>query len=236
MINSVGLQGPGVHAWRRRRPARPGRDRAPGSWPASGAATSTTTARAADRPRRLPARRSWRSRSTCRAPTSTAAPTCSPTIPRPPPRSWRRPPACGRPRWAKLSANTDRVVEVAGAAAAGRRRGGHPDQHAARDGDRSSRRADRCSAVVGAESPARPSARLRYAPSTTCTPRCPDLPIVGVGGDRRPATDAVEMLHGGCIGRRSWHGDRSPIHDRPHGCSTVCEHGAVDMEYARSAS
>ena len=41
---------------------------------------------------------------------------------------------CGRPRWAKLSANTDRIVEVAAAVHGARRRGGDADQHDARHG------------------------------------------------------------------------------------------------------
>ena len=41
---------------------------------------------------------------------------------------------CGRPRWAKLSANTDRIVDVAGAVSDGRCRGRDLHQHAARAG------------------------------------------------------------------------------------------------------
>ena len=47
MLNSVGLQGPGVAAWLARRPARARAARAPGWSRASGAARSTTTRRAA---------------------------------------------------------------------------------------------------------------------------------------------------------------------------------------------
>ncbi len=44
--------------------------------------------------------------------------------------------AVGRPRWAKLSPNTDRLVEIAGVAASAGRRGGHPGQHRDGHGDR----------------------------------------------------------------------------------------------------
>ena len=43
---------------------------------------------------------------------------------------------CERPRWAKLSANTDRLVDVAAAVRRRRCGSGHPDQHDARHGAR----------------------------------------------------------------------------------------------------
>ena len=74
MLNSVGLQGPGVDGLAAPTSCPRCWPPAPGWWPASGAAPSTTT------PGRRPAgrrarRRSWRSRSTCRAPTSRPRPT-----------------------------------------------------------------------------------------------------------------------------------------------------------------
>ena len=43
-----------------------------------------------------------------------------------------------------------------------------------------------------------PSTPLRSAPSTTSTPRFPDLPIIGVGGVAS-AWDAVEFLLAGAV-------------------------------------
>ena len=99
---------------------------------------------------------------------------------------------CGRPRWAKLSANTDRIVDVAGAVARGRRRG--------RDAA-----STRCSAwpttattrrpVLGAgggglSGPAIHPVAVRAVHDVHAAH--PDLPIVGVGGvvvglGRRPS-------------------------------------------------
>ena len=82
MINSVGLQGPGVDGVARRRAARPACAPArPGRGVASGAARSTSTRGRPTLLADVPARRWSRSRSTCRARTSTAAATSSPTTP-----------------------------------------------------------------------------------------------------------------------------------------------------------
>ena len=68
---------------------------------------------------RSPAPRSWPSRSTCRAPTSTAAATCSPSPPPTPPTVIEQVVAAVAPIpvWAKLTAVTDSIVEIAGAVA-----------------------------------------------------------------------------------------------------------------------
>ena len=83
------------------------------SSPASGAAASTSTA-GPPTCSRGPAGQSSRSRSTCRARTSRGGTPSSPTTPSCRPRCAATT-GCGRPRWAKLSANTDRIVDVAGA-------------------------------------------------------------------------------------------------------------------------
>ena len=115
-MNAVGLQGPGSSHWLAecsRRCSTPGR-----RWSrASGAARSTTTAAP---PRCSPSAppRSSRSRSTCRARTSRGGGDLRPRR-RAVGRGDRRDRRLRPPRWAKLSANTDRIIEVAGAVAAG---------------------------------------------------------------------------------------------------------------------
>ena len=92
---------------------------------------------------------------------------------------------CGRPRWAKLSANTDRIVDVA---AVGRRRGcrgGDLHQHDARFRLRPRDAAARRSPPAGAGCPVVPSTRSRCARSTTCTPRCPTCRSSASGASRR---------------------------------------------------
>jgi dihydroorotate dehydrogenase (NAD+) catalytic subunit len=90
--------------------------------------------------------------------------------------------ACGLPRWAKLSPNTDRIVEVARAV---RDAGadavtlvntllGHGARRA-HDAARARRRR-------AAGTPGRPLHAVAVRPCSTCTRRCPELPIVGVGG------------------------------------------------------
>ena len=135
MLNSVGLQGPGVERWLRRRAARAasrtgrhGRGQHLGPH-------GRRVRRAADAAGRRARPRSSPSRSTCRARTSTTGPArdVRPATRRPPPRRSRpssacRPSACGpssRPTVADL-------VEVRRGARARRRRGGHAGQHRAR--------------------------------------------------------------------------------------------------------
>ena len=167
MLNSVGLQGPGVTAWlehdlpalaaagarvvvsiwgRTRRGLRPG----------GGAA------RAAAAPGR------WSpSRSTSAAPTSRTARACSPTRRAPPPRRWRRWP-CGLPRWAKLSPNVADVCEIAGAALGAGAEAVDAGQHAPRDGRSTSTGAARCSGRAAAACRGRPCTRWPCGRSWEC--------------------------------------------------------------------
>ena len=115
MFNAVGLQGPGVAALARPRPAGPARAPAPPSWRQHlGPHRSTTTPRQPScSPTRRPA--SSPSRSTCRARTSRAGAAIFAHDAELSAEVIAATAACGRPRWAKLSPNTDRIVEVAGA-------------------------------------------------------------------------------------------------------------------------
>ena len=76
---------------------------------------------------------------------------------------------CGRPRWAKLSANTDRIVDVAGAVAAAGA-GAVTCINTLLGLAYDPGRANRCSVPAAAGSPARRSTRSRCAPCTTSTP------------------------------------------------------------------
>ena len=184
MLNAVGLQGPGVAALARARPARPAAAPARRSWRSIWGRIG----------RRLPTRPpscsprapagvvavevnlscpNLRGRATRSSPTT---PSCRPTVIAA--TAGVRPAAV----WAKLSANTDRIVEVAGAVARRRRRGGDLHQHAARAGLRPGRRGARRSAPAAAGCPGRRSTRSPCAPSTTSHAALPDLPIIGVGG------------------------------------------------------
>ena len=118
MLNSVGLQGPGVDAWRAPRPARRCGGPAPASVASIWGRTVDEYAKAAERARRC--RRSSPSRSTCRARTSTAAATCSPSRPSDSAAvvaRGRRRRAAPTPVWAKLTAACTSIVEVAEAVA-----------------------------------------------------------------------------------------------------------------------
>ena len=103
---------------------------------------------------------------------------------------------CGRPRWAKLSANTDRIVDVA------RRRRSQRAPRRSRASTRCSacrstrRRVGRPSAPAGAGCPDGPSTPSPCAPSTTSTWRCLTVPIVGVGGVAS-GWDGAELLLAG---------------------------------------
>ena len=137
MLNSVGLQGPGVEAWLADDLPAARWPPAPGSSPASGAARVEDYARGRRRcwPTRPP--RWSRSRSTCRARTSRPARDLFAHVAGGHRRGrWRPPPACGRPRWAKLSPNVDRPGRDRRGRGRGRRRGGHAGQHRAGHGHR----------------------------------------------------------------------------------------------------
>ena len=230
MLNSVGLQGPGVAALACRRAARARWPPAPRWWPASGAAPSRTTRAAAERARRTPADGRGRrgqpvvpERRRRRAPVR--------------PRPATRPTAvvaataaCGRPRWAKLSPNTDRLVEVAAAAADAGRRGGHAGQHRAGHGDRPRRPAGRRSAAAAGGCRARPSTRSRCGPSTTCTRALPDAAHRRASAVSSTASDAVELLLAGAVGGAGRHGHLRRPPRRRSGCSTDWKPGAAATE------
>ena len=121
MLNSVGLQGPGLAAWvADDLPALAasgarvvvsiwGRSVSDYERAAELVAAAASTARG-------PA--SWRSRSTSAVPTWRTGRACSPTRPRRRRGSWR-PPRAACPRWAKLSPNVPDVVEIAAGALEG---------------------------------------------------------------------------------------------------------------------
>ena len=184
MINSVGLQGQGVDRLAATTSCRRCSPPAPGWWPASGAARSTTTPAW---PSCWPTRPATvvavevnvscpnvedRGRMFAHSPDRTAEVVAAAG-------------ACGRPRWAKLSPNVTDLVPIAARGPRRRRRGGHAHQH--RDGHGHRRRAPgaRCWAAAGGACRARPSTRSPCGPSTTCTPPCPTCPSSGVGGVRQ---------------------------------------------------
>ena len=117
MLNSVGLQGPGVEAWLERRAAGAARPPEPAWWRRSGAARRRSshgppTLLAGARPEVVAVEVNVscpnleaRNQLFAHSPDATAEVVAATA-------------AAGRPRWAKLSPNTDRLVEVAGAAAA----------------------------------------------------------------------------------------------------------------------
>ena len=139
----------------------------------------------------------------------------------PPPRSSRPAPACGRPRWAKLSPNIDRP----------RRDRRRPPPSAGAEAvtlvntvlgmaiDLERRRRP-CSAPAAAGCPARPSTRSRCGPCYDVHAR-PARPA-----DRRrrrrgdAATDAAELLLAGAIGGAGRHGHLRRSRGPPRGCST----------------
>ena len=106
---------------------------------------------------------------------------------------------CGRPRWAKLSANTDRIIDVAGA-------------RSSRPAPRRSPASTRCSASPTTPMTLAPalgagggglSGRAIHPVAVRAVhdvhAALPEVPIVGVGGVAS-AWDAVEMLLAGAIG------------------------------------
>ena len=181
--------------WRARRPARRCSPPASPSSPASGVASVDDYRRRRRAARRPSPPASSRSRSTCRARTSRVGGGSSPTTPSCRPRSSRRPPACGRPRWAKLSPNTDRVVEVAA-----------PSSDAGADAvtlvntllgmviDPSTRRP--ALGAGGGATAARPIHPVAVRTVFDVHAAHPDLPIVGVGGVAS-GWDAVELMLAG---------------------------------------
>ena len=134
MLNSVGLQGPGVAAWLEEDlPAlsATGAQVVVSIWGRSvedyaAAAALLAGGRAGGGgggQRQLPQ---------CGGPVAHVRP----LGPRPPPRRWRRPRPAACPRWVKLSPNVADLLDIAGGRAGGRGRGPDAGQHAARHGHR----------------------------------------------------------------------------------------------------
>ena len=198
MLNSIGLQGPGIDALPRPRPARGCTSRAPGPSCRSPAARVEEYAElAAAAARRAPG---WpRSRSTSPAPTSRTAGWSSPAT-RAPRRPWSRPSA-GTPRravpvLAKLSPGRHRHRRHRPVLRRRRRRRPVDDQHPARHGDRPRHHAAR--ARRGHRRAVRPGdqAGRGAVQSGRCTPPCRDVPILGMGGVRT-GLDAFELVLAG---------------------------------------
>ena len=138
---------------------------------------------------------------------------------------------CGRPRWAKLSPNTDRIVEVAQAA----RRGGAEavtliNTVVGMAIDVETRRP-----VLGAQRGGLSGRAVHPVAVRACFDvhqALPDLPIVGVGGVA-DAVDAVELLLAGAcavqVGTASF-ADPRAAHRVAAGVSQWCrDHGVVDL-------
>ena len=212
MINSVGLQGPGVERLAGRRAAGAAAHAAPASWPAIWGRTVDDYAAAAELLAAAPAGGRGRRG--------------QPVVPEPrgprrmfahsPERDrggrWRRPRRAGG-RGGPSSARTPTdLVEIAAAAAERGRRGGHAGQHRARHGDRRRDAAGRCSVAGGgglsgpAIHPVAVRAVLRRA-----TPRFPTCRSSGVGGVA-PRPRRGRAAAGRRVGRAGGHGDlrRSP--------------------------
>ena len=208
MINSVGLQGPGVAAWLARRPARPrsppGRAVVVSIWGRTRRRVRGGRRRAGRRARP----RSSRSRSTCRVPTSRTAARCSPTT--------RSTHGGGRRGHRRLSVgpggpssaptSTDIVPEIAVAAAEAGAEAvtltntllGHGDRHR----DPSARARGGGGRSVGSgHPPDRGAGRLRR--STRRFPICRSSAWEGW----RAARDAVELLLAGAVRGAGGHGD-----------------------------
>ncbi len=96
--------------------------------------------------------------------------------------------ACERPVWAKLSPNTDQLIAVARAARDGRRRRGHPGQHRVRDGHRRRATPARARREAGEACRGAPSTRWPFVPSTTCTPLSPTCRSSASAAWRPPPT------------------------------------------------
>jgi len=131
--------------------------------------------------------------------------------------------ACGRPRWAKLSPNTDRVVEVAQAVqAAGAESvtlsntllGMVLDPHTGRP----------VLGNGGGGYSGKPVHAVAVRTIFDVRAACPDLPIVGVGGVAS-GWDAAELLLAGAnavqVGTATFADPRAPIR-----CNTSCWRGA----------
>ena len=120
---------------------------------------------------------------------------------------------CARPRWAKLSPNTDRVVDIARGCSGSRRRGGDLHQHAARarlrPGDRATGSRCRWGGLSGA---AIHPVAVRIVHDVHAA--IADLPIVGVGGVTS-GWDARELVLAGAsavqVGTATFADPRAPL-------------------------
>ena len=135
------------------------------------------------------------------------------------------PAVAGRPVWAKLSPNTDRVVEVAAAAQGCRRRGGDVHQHAARPGvrPRDPGVGARRRRTVGLSGPAIHPVAVRIVDDVAAA--LPGFPVIGVGGIATP-WDAAEFLLAGAVavqvGTATFHDPRGADPDPRRG-SVPCD-------------
>ena len=214
MLNSVGLQGPGIAALARPRAARPAAHRGDGRRQRVGPHGRRVPGGGGAARRVLPTASSpWRS--TCRARTLHGLRQIFAHDPRLSAEVVAAVAgAAGRPVWAKLSPNTDRVVEVASGGARRRGRGGDVHQHACSAWPTTRRRGDRRSAAGAAVCPARRSTRSPCASSATSPRRCPASRSIGVGGVAT-SWDAEEFLLAGAVavqvGTATFHDPRAPI-------------------------
>ena len=207
MLNSIGLQGPGIDAfldkdlaWLRDRGARAVVSIAGGS--------VDEYAKLAQRLRHV-GRRRRRSRSTSPAPTSRTGAWSSPaTRPRPPPWSQavRRNSTPGVPGAGQALARRHRHRRDR--RGGGRRRRGRPvdDQHARWAWSSTPTPCGPRWPGSPAGCPARRSGRSPCAASGRCTRRMPEVPILGMGGIRT-GLDALEFVLAGATRRQRRHGD-----------------------------
>ena len=181
MLNSVGLQNPGVEAWLADElPAlrRRGRPVVASIWGFTVEDYEKAAAMLADAPDAVVAVEVNLSCPNIEASRRHVRPRTAP----PPPRS-SPPLRPRRPRWAKLSPNVTDLVEIAGAALdAGAEALTLVNTVMGMAIDPETRRPRLGSGEGAAACPAPPSTRSRCGPSTTCRRAFPDAPIVGVGG------------------------------------------------------
>ena len=213
MINSVGLQGPGLSRWLAEELpvlAAAGARVVVSIWDA---AWTTTLPRPTCWPR--PTIRRWRQwwlwRSTCPVPTWRIGAACSPTRrTRRGPR-WPPPPRAGLPRWAKLSATGD-LVDIAAAAAEG---GAEAltliNTLLGMVIDTDTRKPVLGGGGGGVSGRAIGPVAVRAVYDVHAA--LPEVPIVGVGGIAS-GTDAVEMLMAGARPCR-WARQHSPTPGHP---------------------
>jgi dihydroorotate dehydrogenase (NAD+) catalytic subunit len=139
--------------------------------------------------------------------------------------------ACGRPRWAKLSANTDRVVEVAAAVRdAGAEAVTLINTLLGMVIDPTSRKA--ALGAGGGGYSGRPIHAVAVRTVFDVRSAHPDLPIIGVGGVAG-GWDAIELILAGAsaiqVGTANFADPKAPIHvlrDLKHWCD---QHGVTSV-------